>query len=525
MLLWALLLAATAFIGVKVILFIFERQPGPLPPGPKGLPFIGNIGGLPLNGEREWEHWLKHKDTYGPISSIKALGSTFVILHSPELALELLEKRSSKYSYRPTFEFAEFIGFSNILGMRQYGESHRLHRKVTHMSIGTQLTVMPYVPLQEKEVHRFLFRVLQDPTRFFDHIRTTSGAIILKIVYGYTVEPHKPDPLINLIDESTVHFSLSTTPAAWLVDTLPALKYIPAWMPGTGWKKIGTKWRQTLNEAMGKPLLFAKQQVENGVSEKSFVMDALRSRRDKISPMNDDDVLKWAAMSMFIGGADTSVNTLTAFFFCMTKFPEVQRQAQEEIDRVIGTSRLPKFSDRESLPYINAIVTEAWRWHTVVPMSVAHATNADDVVDGYYIPKGAIILPNVWWFTHDPAVYPNPSEFNPLRYLGPDPAPDPTNHMFGYGRRVCPGRYLAYTSVWLAIARSLAVFNISKGLDESGREIEPTTQFTPGLLSRLEPFKATIKPRSSQHEAMIRQVEELYPWEASNADEVQKIVI
>lgn len=131
------------------------------------------------------------------------------------------------------------------------------------------------------------------------------------------------------------------------------------------------------------------------------------------------------------------------------------------------------------------------------------------------------------WFTHDPAVYPNPSEFDPSRYLGPNPAPDPTSHVFGYGRRVCPGQHLADSSLWLAIAKSLAAFNIGRGLDENGREIDPITQFTPtpGLVSRIDSFKATIKPRSSQHEALIRQVEELHPWEGSDADEVRNIVI
>ncbi|KAJ8120615.1 hypothetical protein ONZ43_g2722 [Nemania bipapillata] len=192
----------------------------------------------------------------------------------------------------------------------------------------------------------------------------------------------------------------------------------------------------------------------------------------------------------------------------MTLFPEVQRKAQEEIDRVIGSSRLPTFSDRESLPYIDAVLQEAWRWHTVVPLSVPHTADRDDIVGGYYIPKGAAVFPNIWWFTHDPAVYPNPSEFDPSRYLGPNPAPDPINHIFGYGRRICP-----------------AVFNIGKGLDERGHEIEPTTKPGPGILSRLEAFKATIKPRSPQHAHLIRQVEELYPWEVSNAEEVQKIVV
>ncbi|KAI0189210.1 putative cytochrome P450 oxidoreductase [Xylaria flabelliformis] len=517
-----ILFAAAAVIGVKSILFIFKKKPGPLPPGPKGLPLLGNIRDLPTHGEREWEHWLKHKDIYGPISSVTTLGTTFVLLHSSDLALELMEKRSSKYSSRPRQEFADLTGWTNILGMRQYGETHRLHRKVSHMLVGTHLTVMPYLPIQEIEVRRFLFRVLKEPKQFLNHIRTEAGAIILKIVYGYTVEPSKPDPLIDLADEAMFHFAAASTAGTWWVDVIPALKSIPEWMPGTGWKKIARRWRATLDEVSKKPLLFAQRRLANGRSEKSFVTDFHKSRGDTLSP-EDNEVLRWVAMNMYAGGADTTVNTITSFFFAMILFPEVQRKAQEEIDRVIGNSRLPTYSDREDLPYINAVLTEAWRWHTVVPMALPHVTTSEDIVNGYFIPKGSLVIPNIWWFTHDPAVYPNPSEFDPSRYLGPDPAPDPTTHIFGYGRRICPGRYLADTSTWLTIAQSLAVFNISKGLDESGIEIEPIPRPTPGAISRLEPFKATIKPRSPQHEFLIRQVEELHPWEAGSADELRRL--
>jgi cytochrome P450 len=79
----------------------------------------------------------------------------------------------------------------------------------------------------------------------------------------------------------------------------------------------------------------------------------------------------------------------------MTLFPDVQKQAREEIDRVVGSGRLPMYSDRENLPYVEAVVTESWRWKPVLPLSVPHATTADDIINGYFIPKGAIILPNI----------------------------------------------------------------------------------------------------------------------------------
>lgn len=80
----------------------------------------------------------------------------------------------------------------------------------------------------------------------------------------------------------------------------------------------------------------------------------------------------------------------------MSLYPEVQRKAQEEIERVIGTDRLPTFDDRDNLPYVDAIVKEALRWHPVAPMGVPHMTTEDDIYEGYFIPKGALLLPNIW---------------------------------------------------------------------------------------------------------------------------------
>ncbi|KAJ2990652.1 hypothetical protein NUW58_g2843 [Xylaria curta] len=382
-------------------------KPNTLPPGPKGVPLFGNIMDLPPKGKREWEHWLIHKDIYGPISSVTALGTTIVILHSAELALELLEKRSLIYSARPNFVFADLVGWSKSLAMLQYNKTHRLYRKLAHTMIGTQAAVFPYLALLEKEVHRFLFRVLKEPELLFHHMKTESGAIILKIVYGYTVEPHKPDPLVQLADKAMIQFAASTVPGSWMVDIIPSLKYIPEWMPGTGWKKTMKEWRATLEETAEKPLQFAQHRIANGDPVKSFVADFHNNKGGNHTP-EDHEALKWTALTMYGGGSDTTVSTLMSFFLTMILFPDVQSKAQEEIDRVIGTTRLPTFRDRESLPYVDAVVKEAWRWHPVTPMGVPHATAAEDVVNGYRIPKGAIVMTNIWWFTHDPAVYPDP---------------------------------------------------------------------------------------------------------------------
>ena len=89
-------------------------------------------------------------------------------------------------------------------------------------------------------------------------------------------------------------------------------------------------------------------------------------------------------------------STILSFFLAMTLHPEMQAKAQEEIDSVIGTDRLPEFADKPSLPYVNSIVWECLRWNPAIPLGVAHMVSEGDVYDGYRIPKGTTVLPNVW---------------------------------------------------------------------------------------------------------------------------------
>ncbi|KAG1785858.1 cytochrome P450, partial [Suillus plorans] len=135
--------------------------------------------------------------------------------------------------------------------------------------------------------------------------------------------------------------------------------------------------------------------------------------------------------------------TLMVFFLAMVLYPEVQKRAQAEIDSVVGKERLPTFEDRASLPYIEAVMRETWRWQPVAPLGVPHAASSDDVYDGYFIPKGAIITYNTWSDMFLPASrYPDASSFIPERFLNSDGAltnDDPAEYIFGLGRRVCPG--------------------------------------------------------------------------------------
>ena len=88
-------------------------------------------------------------------------------------------------------------------------------------------------------------------------------------------------------------------------------------------------------------------------------------------------------------------STVQTVFVAMSRYPEVQKKAQAELDSVVGSNRLPEFCDRPSLVYVNAVIKEALRWQVVLPFSLPHMTTEDDVFRGYFIPAGTVIMPNV----------------------------------------------------------------------------------------------------------------------------------
>ena len=119
--------------------------------------------------------------------------------------------------------------------------------------------------------------------------------------------------------------------------------------------------------------------------------------------------------------------------------PGVVEKAQEELDRVVGKDRLPEFSDRDDLPYIDAVVKELLRWNPPGPISIPVKTTQDDIYRGYSIPAGATVIENVWAVCRDPKIYPDPEAFNPDRFLKDGEINplvfNPEDRVFGSGRR------------------------------------------------------------------------------------------
>ncbi|KAG1863085.1 cytochrome P450 [Suillus subluteus] len=488
-------------VGVYLMMQVFvKKNHAPYPPGPRGLPLVGNIQDIPH--VKPWLTFAEWGKKYGDISHVNVLGQHIFVLNSVKTAVEMLDKKSSIYSDRPVVPMSgELMGYEQTLPYLRYGERFRLFRKNCHRVIGSRSALAVYHPMEEMETRRFLKRTLAKPDSLQTHIRLTIAAISLRICYGYEVKEDN-DPLINIGQRALDQFSRYGLYGDFIVDFLPSLAKLPEWFPGAGFKRLARECRETIEEVAAVSYEYVKDQMAAGTAPKSFSSDLLK---DHTLTAEEDHIVKWSAVSLS-GGADTTVSAIYSFFLAMTLFPDVQKKAQAEIDTVVGPDRLPSFSDRPSLPYIEALAKEVLRWNVAIP-SIDHSTTEDDIHDGYYIPKGSLIIPNMWFMLNDPQTYANPSEFNPERFLGKDgkePEPDPRTVCFGFGRRLCPGLHLADASVWIFTTMSLAVFDVSKVV-ENGVEIIPEVDPSSGLVSHPKPFKCSIEARSDKALALIQQ--------------------
>jgi len=176
---------------------------------------------------------------------------------------------------------------------------------------------------------------------------------------------------------------------------------------------------------------------------------------------------------------------ITTIILTLVLNPECLKIAQAEIDAVITAheGQLPTTADRASLPYLHAIIKEAFRWHPPSPVAIPHYLHQNDTYRGYRMPSG-FVYSNFYAITRDESLYPDPERFDPTRFLGEvkDRQLDPTLYVYGVGRRTCPGMAYADMTVYIILVRLLACFEFLKKRDSEGRTIEPVVQFSPSLV-------------------------------------------
>ncbi|RMJ17918.1 hypothetical protein BHE90_004280 [Fusarium euwallaceae] len=502
----ALLELAIVLAVMWFLLVHWRAQPTlPLPPGPPAEFLLGHARLIPKeNTAATYAKWAREYDS--DIIHVKSLGRSIVVLNSVEAARDVLEKKGANFCDRPRFTLLEVMGWGKTLTFLPYGRRWQMHRRLLQTSF-SNTNVRRWHKLQITEARRTVRNMMAKPGSWETSLRRLAVAIVLQVSYGTEV-PQDDDPYIQIANDAMYATGNGGAPANSIVDLVPLARHLPDWIVRDWSLRFARQWRWAIQKLHDVPFEAAQSEHDDCRDNKSLAHELLRQyRRNEESGQEQEwslDDIKGAAGAVFIAGADTTWATCVIFILNMVLHPEIQEKARSQLDSVIGPDRLPNFSDRASLPYIEHIVQEIYRWSPLAPLGIPHKSLQDDVYQGMFIPR--VVYANAHAMAHDERIYHAPHDFNPDRYEplvnGGAGEPFPVGN-FGFGRRVCVGRFLADNSVWIMVATMLATLEFRKKMGPDGSPIEPRVQFTNGGTCHPEHFECDIRPRSQKAAVLI----------------------
>ncbi|TFK69835.1 cytochrome P450 [Pluteus cervinus] len=506
---WSL---GVTFLVLYAVLF-YRRVPVKYPPGPKGALFVGNLFGMPQ--EHPWiayKEWSKQYDS--DVVSVSILGKRTVFVNSYAAAHDLFAKRSSIYNHRPDMPMLnDLLGWNEwALGEMQYGPDWKEQRKLFKQETEFP-SAQSHKPHALHATRRFVKHVLETPQEYMAHLRHMTGQSILSSAYGIDVKP-RDDPYVALAERAMYSLARAGILGTYFVDYFPLLKYVPSWFPGAQFKRDAEVWAEYIKELPDAGFQIAQQNFEEGNAKDCIATRVLERIQGDPEEEHKTWVLRNFLAGFYAAGTDATVCALTTFVLAMVVHPDIQRKAQAAIEAAVGKDRLPEFEDIQSIPYLHAIVNETLRWHPVAPLAVPHAAARDDIYEGYFIPQGAAVVGNAWAILRDESVYgPDTHLFKPERFLTKDgtaldPAIPEPDAAWGFGRRMCPGRVVAYLSMLITTASLLHCFSIEGVKDKEGKEVIPSVEYLTGMLSFPKPFRCEFRIRSPALERLVQDIPE-----------------
>ncbi|KAF9527652.1 cytochrome P450 [Crepidotus variabilis] len=495
-------------LSLILVVFYFMRraQEGgfPLPPGPPRHPLIGNFFNFPMSNQQEtFTLWSQ---LFGDVVYSNVLGNHFVTINTAEAVEDILTKKAGNSSNRPNMVMAmELVGMGWATLFKQPGAEHREERKLLHTGL-SPAGLKVWANMVDSQANKYVRSLIKGCDRdlateeqvFPDCLDLRSAHVLIFIhSYGEGVfENHGPE-LLQMNKEGILIFS-KTLANFWLVDLIPLLKYVPDWFPGAGFKRYAAKCNRLEQILQTRPFELTQKLHNEGKAGYSMTAQLLEQGADQKR-------IAIAVATAFQAGYEATYVSVTVFILAMLLYPDVQTKALEEIDNLTHGERIPTVGDRPNLPYIDAICKEIKRWHTIGPLGVPHVTAEEDSYKGMRIPKGSIIQVNVRLIHHDPRNYTDPYVFRPERFLPerPEDMPlDPSLVAFGFGRRMCPGRFLADMTTYSAIVNILTAYTIKPA---PGKLVPSGLDYIDGTVSIPKQYDCLLEPRSDKRLQLFKE--------------------
>jgi cytochrome P450 len=400
----------------------------------------------------------------------------------------------------------ELVSGGNHLLFRPFDEHYVLHQRMEAPILSARASAC-YTPVQDLESKQMLMNFL-DTNDYIEQYERFTSSIQYTLAFGMRIMTGKEWQL-TASHKCLENIVAAAQPGAWIVDTLPFLNNLP-W-PLTPWKKTAKQWY-----TMWDDLHLANMKAALQRDGWNWTKDLKASK--EAQQMTDAE-LAWDLGVLCDGGIETTQKMLYVFTLACLAYPGWIPTARKELEGVVGLDRLPTFSDLDKLPYIHAVVEETFRWHHIAPIGIPHATTADDYYKGYLIPKGSTVIPLISTMRTDASAFESPAVFRPERWIGKT-----QSNNFGYGRRVCPGRFIAKNSIAIAVSRLLWAFDIKS---KDGRiPFVSEDMFTDEIISAPKPFDVVFEPRSDKHrQVVVREYESAEKDTAKMLDRVREMQV
>ncbi|KAK5865599.1 hypothetical protein PBY51_019858 [Eleginops maclovinus] len=509
----ALLVMLLAFYLVHV----YQKQRtllAKIPPGPKPWPIVGNFGRFLIpsfiqrmcgqqqdNANRSaMDVFAEKAKIYGNIYSIFVGSQLMVVLNGYEVVKDALSNHPEVFSDRPDIPSISIMTKRKGIVFAPYGPVWRKQRKFCHATLRTfglgKLSLEPCILQGLDTIKTQLLHLSQEDEAeagvdLAPLIRNAVSNVICSLILGHRFH-HEDREFTKLLDLMDRGLEICVNSAAVLINIFPLLYYLPfgvfkelRQVEGeitVFLKKIILHHQMTLRRAQPRDLvdmylMEMLDQQERGEPDSSFTAD----------------YLFYIIGDLFIAGTDTTTNSVLWILLYMVLYPDVQDRVQAEIDEVVGTQRILSLTDKGSLPFTEATIMEVQRMTVAVPLAIPHMASETTEFRGYTIPKGTVIVPNLWSVHRDPTLWDDPDSFNPSRFL------DDEGKLlrkecfipFGIGRRVCMGEQLAKMELFLTVTILLQAFKFR--LPEGTPP--PPLQGRFGLTLAPCPYTVCVSPR------------------------------
>jgi cytochrome P450 len=409
--------------------------------------------------------------THGALSLMSlSLGNTRVVIASkPDTAHDIL--CSSSFANRPLKQSAQQLLFGRAIGFAPQGDYWRGLRRIAANHLFAPKRIAAHEASRQLETAQVLASIAKESSltpggavHIRSHLQRASLNNIMSSVFGRRYNFEDADCAEALQLKEMVREGFELLGAFNWTDHLPALEAIDPQNIHQRCAKLVPRVTAFVQNIIDDHREHAAVSRSPGSDVSDFV-DVLLSLQggEKLSDADAVAVL-W---EMIFRGTDTTAILTEWIMAELVLHPEIQAKAHAELDKVVGKEKAVCDSDIARLPYLQAVVKETLRTHPPGPLlSWARLSTEDVQVAGQLIPKGTTAMVNMWAITHDPAIWSNPEEFRPERFVASEAGGadidvrgnDLRLAPFGAGRRVCPGRALGMATVQLWLAQLLHKF-------------------------------------------------------------------